>query len=723
MLDDAEALRREADGLRDRREWRAAAAAYAAFLRLRPEDAGMQVQQGHCLKEAGDIAGALALYHAAAGARPGDADIPLQIGHAEKLRGARGAALEAYGRAVLLDPRSESAWREWRALAGERPGRPPGRPLPAAAGVVLDLTDLANWIGGGRRAPSGIQRVQLDIARAALEEPSPPRLCAMPASPGGHGPGWRELPAPLFLRLDRLMSEGADPEEADWKDAATLLEALLAAPPPLRFAPGAVLVTLGGTWGMPDHLASLRVARERDGLRHVPLLHDCIPLLLPEHCAEGVTRAYARWFANLALHADGVLAVSRSTADDMRRLHGALLPGLPVPPAAVLRLDAAPRALTRPAPAPPPEHPLLRDGTPFVLFVSTIEARKNHLMAFGAWLALLRRLGPEAVPVLVCVGRPGWLAEAALALRDSLPELRSRIRILHDVPDPLLAALYRNCLFTLYNSHHEGWGLPVTESLAAGKVPLVPAHSALREAGEGGALFFAPGSEPDLLEKLARLITDPAFRAEAEARIAAAPPLRSWNAVAAQLMAEARALALAAPADLLARLPVPSGRRHRLRRIETGRPSPEMAIAEAVRRGEGWHALEAEEAWTRPGEALLAIPLGPDQAGPLRLELALRAPAGAPRAVEVLAQREGAEPAAPAALQLRAGESLSLALEVPAGGPLLRVELLSQVPPEDGETAHLGIGVAGFGVARAGRLEDRLGLLEERRFLAARPVM
>ncbi|MFC7607559.1 glycosyltransferase family protein [Teichococcus aestuarii] len=99
-----------------------------------------------------------------------------------------------------------------------------------------------------------------------------------------------------------------------------------------------------------------------------------------------------------------------------------------------------------------------------MLFVSTIEGRKNHLMVFGARLTLLRRLGPGAVPLLVCVGRPGWRAEAALALLDSVPELRARVRLLHDVPDPLLAALYRKCLFTLYNSHHEGWGLPVTES-------------------------------------------------------------------------------------------------------------------------------------------------------------------------------------------------------------------------------------------------------------------
>ena len=708
----AEDLRRQADALRDRREWRAAAEAYGAFLQLRPQDAGMQVQRGHCLKEAGEVASALALYRSAAALAPGDADIPLQIGHAEKLLGQRDAARDAYAMAALLAPLAENPWREWSALATARPGRP----APAAGGVVLDLTDLAAWVRGGHRAPSGIQRVQLDLARAALARRPAPRLCAMARGPdGAGGGGWRELPAPLFLRLDRLMTSGAEVADPDWQAAVALLEALLETPPPLRFAPGAVLATLGGSWSLPDHLACLRAARQQDGLRHVPLLHDCIPLLLPEHCAAGVVRDYARWFANLAAHADGVVAVSRSTAEDMRRLHRALLPELPVPEAAVLRLDAAPRAVTGPV----PPHPLLRGDTPFVLFVSTIEGRKNHLMVFNAWLSMLRRPGGGAaqVPLLVCVGRPGWRAEAALALLDAAPELRAKVRILSEVSDPLLAALYRGCLFTLYNSYHEGWGLPVTESLAAGKLALVPRHSALVEAGEGGAVFFAPGSEPDLLAQLSRLIHDPAWRQAAEAAIR--PPPRSWDAVAAQFLAEAGRLAEAAgprPA-----VPLQPGLPHPLRRLDGPRPRLAMTVAETLREGAAWHPLEPWGCWTRPGAAILALPL--EAPGPAWLELTLQGAPEADQPVELLLLRDDAPPAGPRLLTVPAGAETLVGLAVPAGGAVLRVEILCRAAATDAAGRAIGIGVTGLGYAAAGSVAHRLALLEARHFATPRPLL
>ncbi|MFD1112462.1 glycosyltransferase family 4 protein [Pseudoroseomonas ludipueritiae] len=699
-------LRQQADQLREARDWHGAARAYAALLRLLPEDLPAMLRQAQCLLAAGALADALDLYQAAALLRPRDPALLRQVGHAALLLDRPAEAEAALARAVALAPGEEDLWQAWLSVF------PRAAEPPLAAGVVLDITDLAAWIGKGRRAPSGMQRVQLEIVSAALAGPNPPVLCAMPPAGGG----WRRWPAALFHRIDHLMRLSADAVDPPWRDAAALLADVLEEAP-LPFAPGAVLCSLGGSWGQPDHLACLRRARAATGLRHVPLLHDCAPLVVPEQCSTGVVRGYARWFSNLALHADGVLAISHATRDDFARLHAALLPELPAPPQAVLRLDATPRP-PPPEAAPPLLPRPLRAGRPFVLFVATIEGRKNHLMVFQAWLTLLRRLGPAAVPDLVCVGRPGWRAEAALALLENAPDLRGRVHLLQNVGDPLLAALYRDCLFTLYNSHYEGWGLPVTESLAAGRPVLAPAHSALLEAGQDGALFFG-GSEPELVAKLEALITQPNLLAAARAQIAALPPRPGWDSVAARLLEQVARLAAEAPPR--PPLPLRPGERLPVRRIDAPRPQTAMAVAEAARVGEGWFPLEDWGVWTRPATAMLRLPLPPGLSGPLRLELALRAPAR--DQVAALRLRREGQPFGPAVeVLLPANSTRGAGLDVPAGDGAVEVMLEPATPATLPDGRRVGLGLEALSLARADSVADRLAALEARFFRTPRPL-
>jgi glycosyltransferase involved in cell wall biosynthesis len=709
MSTDLASLRQQADALRHARDWPAAAAAYAAVLQRTPEDPAALLHRARCLQAAGQAAPALALFREIAALRPRDAGAQRRLAEAAAGFGRHAEAEAALAAAVALEPGHDATWAEWLAAL------PRAAPPPAAIGVVLDLSDLATWIRRGRRAPSGIQRVQLELAHAALRGHAPPVLCAMPEAGGG----WRRWPAALFQRIDHLMRLDADPVDPAWRDVAALLDDTLQEAP-MSFAPGAVLCSLGGSWSQPDHLACLRAARAATGLRHVPLLHDCAPLAVPEHCAPATVTAYARWFANLALHADAVLTSSHATRDELRRLHATLLPALPLPGHAVLSLDATPRP--PPREAPPAALPrALRGGRPFVLFVATIEARKNHLMVFQAWLALLRQLGPAAVPDLVCVGRPGWLAGPALELLENAAPLRGRVHLLHGVADRLLALLYRGCLFTLYNSHYEGWGLPVTESLAAGRPVLTPAHSALLEAGEHGATFFEGGSEPDLVAKLAMMITDAAFRAGAEAGIAAAPPRRDWAAVAAQLLEQAARLAAAAPPR--PPLPLAPGTVAPFRRIDHPRPLPAMAVAEAARSGLHWHPLDPDAAWTRPGPARLRLPLPAALHGPLRLELTLGAP---PRDQVVgLRLQRGAPPGDDAPVTevvLPAGATQLVGLDVPAGPGAVELVLESATTASLPDGRRVGLALLAISVARVESMEDRLAVREARAFRVMAPV-
>jgi len=709
----------EADRQRDAGAWDTAARGYASWLALHPQDAAITIQLGHCLRETGDAAGALAAYRRAARWRPQDADLQVHIGHALKLGGDVPAARAAYSRALEIDAGSDAAWREFAALLGQGadpvmalgadPALAPdgGLSLAGELCVAFDLSDLLSWFATSR-VPSGIQRVQIELVSAALRPGAPAGRLLLVAFNAGTGT-WRPLPREIFARLTSLCRAGGEAEDPSWREAVAAAGAALAASPDLAFPGDAWLVNLGTSWGLADYHLALRAAKTHAALRYTTLVHDCGPLVVPEHCAPEQVTDFSRWFAGLGPHADLLLTGSEATTGDLARLQALLLPGLPRPPVAVLRLDAAP---PRP-PAAAAIHPSVAalEGRPYVLFVATLESRKDHLFVLNAWLALLRAQ-PDRVPLLVCVGRPGFQSGPIFALLRAAPGLTEGVLVMSDIPDASLARLYAGALFTLYNSHHEGWGLPVTEALALGKVVVAPAHSGLVEAGSGLALHFAPQSEPEFLVHLEHLLFTPGAIAAAEAHIKASLRLRSWAAVADQLLG---ILAAAPPAEATPMPVAPLGLVQPLGIAPAMRPTPTMALADLLRAGPFWHPPEEFGCWTRPGRAHLRIAHDAPPGTALRLLVTLRAPSAGGRVV------------------LRAGRGDMLALELPPAGRITAaIDLLAEGNGLDltieasatgaaGATAdaalrQVGVGVVSVMLCARDDLAARLEYLERQRF-------
>lgn len=724
---DPRATLREADRLRDARDWPGAAAAYATWLAGRPHDWPTWIQYGHALKEAGDPEAALGAYRRAEQGRPGDADLQMQVGHALKLLGNLPEARLAYSRALDIEPANDAAWREVAHLLGQPDVAAAGAPeaqfsLVGDLCVVFDLTDLLSWFGTNR-APSGIQRVQLELVGPALRGGGPAARVILAA----YDPatlGWRALPREAFNRLASLSRSGADPREPAWEQAVSVARQALDAAPELAFPEGAWLVVPGSSWWLANYHLALRLAKARFGLRYAPLVHDCGPLVVPEHSPPATVAQFARWFAGLAAHADLLLPVSAATAEDIRRLQAQHLPGIPLPPMMVVGLDGAPRD---PAPrdmgtgTTPHAGVNALAGRPYALFLGTLESRKNHLFVLNAWLSLIRKHGAARLPLLVLAGRTGFMGEPVLALLRSAPALRDAVLLLPDVPDAALPLLYRRALFVLYNSDHEGWGLPVTEAIAQGRAVLAPDHSALPEAGRGAAILFRPHSEPDFIARVEQLAFDPAFRAAAEARAAAAP-LRSWQAIGDAVLGRLlRENAAPRPQGLP---PIPLGTIIRFGIGGPAAPSLAALLAEALRDGEGWHAPEHWGCWTRPldsgGRAALRLALPPDMSGRIRLHLLLRAPATA-QAIRLLPR--GADPLA---MTLAPGEEAIAALELPASGGVIDLALEAHAAPEvlprddgpgDGPPGReVGVGLVSLMACRADDLLARLDYLEHQRF-------
>jgi glycosyltransferase involved in cell wall biosynthesis len=182
------------------------------------------------------------------------------------------------------------------------------------------------------------------------------------------------------------------------------------------------------------------------------------------------------------------------------------------------------------------KHALPEPGS-YALFVSTIEARKNHALLFRIWRRMLEEMTADQVPTLVFAGRIGWMVSDLMHQIANTDHLNGKLVVIEDPTDTELAALYRGCLFTLFPSLYEGWGLPVTESLAFGKPCIISNRTSLPEAGGTLARVFDPDNLHDAYQVIRQTIEDRAGLARWEAQVRREFRLVPWSATVDAILA------------------------------------------------------------------------------------------------------------------------------------------------------------------------------------------
>jgi glycosyltransferase involved in cell wall biosynthesis len=121
-------------------------------------------------------------------------------------------------------------------------------------------------------------------------------------------------------------------------------------------------------------------------------------------------------------------------------------------------------------------------------------------------------------------------------LRQAAGDL-DRIFFFFNVSDEELAWFYENCLFTVFPSEAEGWGLPVSEALDRGKYCLASDNSALQEAGEGLAFHAALQDRDAWIDELYVLLNDPLALEQRTKRVRENHHSRTWADVTRAMLA------------------------------------------------------------------------------------------------------------------------------------------------------------------------------------------
>lgn len=250
----------------------------------------------------------------------------------------------------------------------------------------------------------------------------------------------------------------------------------------------------------------LALASERPDLLFVPghvvpfawpgkvltVVHDLAFERHPDAYAAG-ERGYLRLTTRWATARCRLLiAVSESTKSDLVELYGVSADRVRVVPLGI--------GHDRVAAAPVARLAELAIKGQFVLQVGRIEPRKNQGLALDAVERMqgttLVVAGLERDPVLT------------QRLRSS-----ASCRVLGRVDSPTLELLYRRASVIIVPSLYEGFGLPVLEAMARGKVVVAANSSSLPEVGGDAVLYFHKSATPDELAGILQIaIEDEALR-------------------------------------------------------------------------------------------------------------------------------------------------------------------------------------------------------------------
>lgn len=267
---------------------------------------------------------------------------------------------------------------------------------------------------------------------------------------------------------------------------------------PVIFHQNDTFLILSGDWS-DETFANLVIRqREQTHVKVIQIVYDMLPVVFPSYFVPGMADQFTTYMAHIFGNCDGILAISQSTKNDIV----AFMQQRNLPPVAisVFRLgdDFVKQTPVKPAIG------VTKNG--YLLCVCTVEGRKNHMLLYYAAREALRR--GEQFPTVVLVGKKGWLANDFIYMVENDPVL-SKTFIFARPSDAELAWLYQNCLFTVFPSFYEGWGLMVAESLFYGKLCLSSNVSSMPEIGGKLVDYFSPNNPVELLDKIQHYVKHP----------------------------------------------------------------------------------------------------------------------------------------------------------------------------------------------------------------------
>jgi glycosyltransferase involved in cell wall biosynthesis len=219
-------------------------------------------------------------------------------------------------------------------------------------------------------------------------------------------------------------------------------------------------------------------------------IHDLTSWIMPEVHTQATARADQVFAGRILKKAAGLIAVSENTRQDAIRILG-------IPPERIRTIhsgvparyfDAKPKVAAK----------------PYVLYVGTVEPRKNLATLLDAWKSL--RPDTREQFDLIIAGPEGWHS------KDTMARIRAETKYAGYVAEAELPSLVAGASLFVYPSLYEGFGFPVVQAMAANVAVLLSRNSCLPEIAGDAAAYVDPRSTSDMAAQLGLLLDSPEER-------------------------------------------------------------------------------------------------------------------------------------------------------------------------------------------------------------------
>ncbi len=277
-------------------------------------------------------------------------------------------------------------------------------------------------------------------------------------------------------------------------------------------------------------------------LRTIPsviTVHDCVHQAGLTYAPSVPYNLLHRYFLPRAVRRSAkILTVSSFVADEIRQYYR-----VPTAKLEVIPLGVSSRFLLSNIDSTKINNVLtnFQIEPPFVLWVGTLEPRKNLGKLFAAFALLPSSLRRRLT--LVLVGKKGWGQRKMVA---SLKALSRDCRVLLTgyVKAEDLPFIYAAAQVLVFPSFYEGFGLPVLEAMAAGCPVIASDSSSLKEVvGKAGLTLDPTGPAEDWSQSMMTVLSSPELRSQLQERGFLQAEKYKWNNCAVMTYDVFRAIA------------------------------------------------------------------------------------------------------------------------------------------------------------------------------------